>query len=176
MGVVAAAVGAAEEMVVSAVVSAEEAVLGTSPTGAILGAVGTAVGGEIGTAISSGNVTGIATQKTAEYDPITGAVEQYLIAPIDKAVFGHTFEDLRKEGKYAPIEPEFKSRIIPARFMTESNVDVGVEEDLEEGVVLGKSRKNRLRVPLTGGVDIGSAGVGAGTPPSASTSATGLSV
>lgn len=128
-------------------------------------------------------VLGTSTQedfaKLTESDPLIGFGEKEVLSQTDEAIFGTSLEDLEKPLVLPPAEADvtYESRESPAILRTESDVELLSEEELEEQALLGKSKKNRLRIPLTGGIDTPTAGVGAPTAtPSATPSASGLQI
>lgn len=72
------------------------------------------------------------------------------------------------------IEPEYGSRMSPAVVRQEGIIELASEEELEKEEILGKTRKNLLSVPLTGGLDVGS--TGAALTPGGETTGTGLGI
>lgn len=102
-------------------------------------------------------------------------VDEKLIAPVDKALLGTTAEELAKPVRLPAVEAQYPSRMNPAVIKTEGTVILEGEESLEEDIILGKSKRNRLRVPLTGGLTTPSAGASL-APTSTAPSSTGLSI
>lgn len=105
-----------------------------------------------------------------EYDPLIGLAEES-VEPFDEAIFDTTREDLQNFqpdlGLSLESQIEYQSREMPAVVKRESDVELLTEEELEEQALLGKTKKNRLSVPLTGeGLATPTAGVGTpgGTP------------
>lgn len=99
-------------------------------------------------------------EKLTSTDPLLKWGEEEVLSTTDEAIFGTSLEELEKPIVLPEVEPEYESRETPAILRTESNVEELSEEELEEQAILGKSKKNLLRIPLTGGLETPTAGVG----------------
>lgn len=94
-------------------------------------------------------------------------------AVVDDAVFGVSVNEIDKPLVLPEVKAKFQSRENPAILKTVGKTEDLSKEELEEQDILGKSKRNRLRVPLTGGVSTTSAGVAA---PAAPGTGTGLKI
>ena len=114
------------------------------------------------------------TEQLFKFEDRTPAekLSEELLSKPDKELLGVDAEQFEAL-KDAPIEPEitleYPNLTTPAVLRTEGQIEEEDIEELEEADILAASKRNRLRINLTGGVSTPTAGVGTKAPTQAGT-------
>ena len=98
---------------------------------------------------------------------------EYIINPIDKALLGTTLAEFQAPVGDPDIDIQYQSRVNPAVVRRTGQVEEKSKQEFLEEDILSSSKRNRLKINLTGGADTPTAGVGVTT---ATPTGTGLKV